>query len=95
MSKEIEKQFKKLGVKVLTGTKVESIDDDGSEVNVTVSKDGNSEELKADKVLQAIGFAPNVEGFGLDAAGVKLTERKAIGIDEQMRTNVAAHLRDR
>jgi dihydrolipoamide dehydrogenase len=88
VSKEIEKQYKKLGVKILTGTKVESIDDDGSTVTVTVSKDGKSEELKADKVLQAIGFAPNIEGFGLDATGVKVTERKAIGIDEYMRTNV-------
>ena len=88
VSKEIEKQFKKLGVRVLTNTKVDSIDDDGSEVNVTVSKNGNSEKLKADKVLQAIGFAPNVEGFGLDAAGVKVTEGKAIGIDGRMRTNV-------
>jgi dihydrolipoamide dehydrogenase len=88
VSKEIEKQFKKLGVKILTGTKVESIKDDGSQVTVTVSKDGKTEELKADKVLQAIGFAPNVEGFGLDATGVKLTDRKAIGIDDYMRTNV-------
>jgi dihydrolipoamide dehydrogenase len=88
VSKEIEKQYKKLGVKILTGTKVESIDDDGSQVTVTVSKDGKSEELKADKVLQAIGFAPNIEGFGLDATGVNVTERKAIGIDEYMRTNV-------
>jgi dihydrolipoamide dehydrogenase len=90
VSKEIEKQFKKLGVKILTGTKVESIKDDEAEgsVTVTVSKDGKTEELKADKVLQAIGFAPNVEGYGLDVAGVKLTERKAIGIDDYMRTNV-------
>ena len=91
VSKEIEKQYKKLGVKILTGTKVESIQDDGAEgsqVIVTVSKDGKAEELKADKVLQAIGFGPNVEGFGLEAAGVALTERKAIGIDEYMRTNV-------
>jgi len=88
VSKEIEKQFKKLGVKILTGTKVESIDDDGKQVTVTVSKDGKSEELKADKVLQAIGFSPNVEGYGLDAAGVNLTDRKAIGIDDYMRTNV-------
>jgi dihydrolipoamide dehydrogenase len=88
VSKEIEKQFKKLGVKVLTNTKVESIQDDGSTVSVRVSKDGKSDELKADKVLQAIGFAPNVEGYGLEAAGVKLTERKAIGVDEYMRTNV-------
>ncbi|MGA7051609.1 MAG: FAD-dependent oxidoreductase, partial [Mycobacterium sp.] len=91
VSKEIEKQFKKLGVKVLTGTKVESISDsgsDGSGVTVTVSKDGQSQELKAEKVLQAIGFAPNVEGYGLEKAGVRLTERKAIGIDDYMRTNV-------
>ncbi|MGK2881943.1 MAG: dihydrolipoyl dehydrogenase [Mycobacterium sp.] len=88
ISKEIEKQYKKLGVKILTGTKVESIEDDGSTVTVTVSKDGKSSELKADKVLQAIGFAPNVEGFGLDKAGVQLTDRKAIGIDDYMRTNV-------
>ncbi|SBS76916.1 Dihydrolipoyl dehydrogenase [uncultured Mycobacterium sp.] len=88
VSKEIEKQYKKLGVKILTGTKVESITDDGSTVTVTVSKDGKTEELKTEKVLQAIGFAPNVEGFGLEATGVALTDRKAIGIDDYMRTNV-------
>ncbi len=88
VSKEIEKQYKKLGVKILTGTKVESINDDGSQVTVTVSKDGKSEELKTDKVLQAIGFAPNVDGFGLDRAGVTLTDRKAIGVDDYLRTNV-------
>jgi len=88
VSKELEKQFKKLGVKILTETKVESITDSGSVVTVTVSKDGQSQELKADKVLQAIGFAPNVEGFGLDKAGVALTDRKAIGVTDYMRTNV-------
>ena len=88
VSKEIEKQYKKLGVKILTGTKVESIHDDGSVVTVNVSKDGVAQELKADKVLQAIGFGPNVEGFGLEATGVALTDRKAIAIDDHMRTNV-------
>jgi dihydrolipoamide dehydrogenase len=88
VSKEIEKQYKKLGVKILTGTKVESIVDDGSAVTVTVSKDGKAEEIKTQKVLQAIGFAPNVDGFGLDKLGVALTDRKAIGITEYMRTNV-------
>ncbi|UXA14260.1 dihydrolipoyl dehydrogenase [Mycobacterium sp. SMC-8] len=88
VSKEIEKQYKKLGVKILTGTKVESIEDEGGQVTVKVSKNDKSDELKADKVLQAIGFAPNVEGFGLDKAGVELTDRKAIGIDDYMRTNV-------
>lgn len=88
VSKEIEKQYKKLGVKILTGTKVESITDSGSQVTVKVSKDGQETELVADKVLQAIGFAPNVEGFGLENTGVALTDRGAIAIDERMRTNV-------
>ena len=89
VSKEIEKQYKKLGVKILTGTKVESITDDGAKVTVAVSKDGKTDEIvEADKVLQAIGFAPNVEGFGLEKTGVKLTDRKAIAIDDYMHTNV-------
>lgn len=87
-SKEIEKAFKKLGIKILTGTKVESITDNGSEVTVSVSKDGKTEDLKAEKVLQAIGFAPNVECYGLDKAGVGLTDRKAIGITDYMQTSV-------
>ena len=88
VSKEIEKQYKKLGVEIRTGTKVESISDDGAAVTVVVSKDGTTEELKADKVMQAIGFAPNVEGFGLETTGVALTERNAIAIDDFMHTNV-------
>jgi dihydrolipoamide dehydrogenase len=88
VSKEIEKQYKKLGVKILTGTKVESINDTGSSVTVKISKDGKSEELKADKVMQAIGFVPNVEGFDLEKTGVQLTDRGGIAIDDYMRTNV-------
>ena len=91
VSKEIEKQFKKLGVKIRTGTKVESITDDGSVVSVVVSKDGQTETLQADKVLQAIGFAPNVDGYGLEAAGVALTERRAIGVSEYLQTS-APHI---
>ncbi|MFV0495927.1 dihydrolipoyl dehydrogenase [Mycobacterium sp.] len=95
VSKEIEKQFKKSGVKILTGTKVESITDTGgsggSAVTVVVSKDGQTQELKAGKVLQAIGFAPNVEGYGLDRAGVALTDRNAIGITDYMQTS-AEHI---
>ena len=88
ISKEIEKQFKKLGVKIRTGTKVESITDEGSSVKVVVSKDGKTEELVADKVMQSIGFVPNVETIGLDKAGVALNDRKAIEIDEYMHTSV-------
>jgi dihydrolipoamide dehydrogenase len=91
VSKELLKHYKKLGVRVLLSTKVESIDDSGDtgdKVKVTVSKDGKQEVIETDKVLQAIGFAPRVEGFGLEAVGVQLTDRGAIAIDEVGRTNV-------
>src|SRR3954453_595217 len=90
VSKELARHYKKLGVTVLTGTKVETIDDSGDKVKVTVSpaKGGDSKVLEADKVLQAIGFAPRTEGYGLESTGVKLTERGAIDIDDYMKTNV-------
>ncbi len=88
VSKELLKQYKKLGVNVLLSTKVESIDDSGDQVKVTVSKDGKEEVLETDKVLQAIGFAPRVEGYGLEEAGIKLTDRGAIEVDARGRTNV-------
>jgi dihydrolipoamide dehydrogenase len=90
VSKELLKHYKKLGVNVMLSTKVESIDDSGDKVKVTVSpaKGGDQQVIETDKVLQAIGFAPRVEGFGLDAAGVKLTDRGAVDIDEYGRTNV-------
>ena len=90
VSAELAKAYKKLGVTVLAGTKVETIDDSGAKVKVTVSptKGGDSRVLEADKVLQAIGFAPNVSGYGLENTGVKLSDRGAIEIDDYMRTNV-------
>jgi dihydrolipoamide dehydrogenase len=98
VSKELLKHYRKLGVKVLLGTKVESISDAGAEsgekVKVTVSKvstgsttERESETLEADKVLQAIGFAPRLEGYGLEALGVA-TERGAVVVDDHCRTNV-------
>ncbi|MGA8988394.1 dihydrolipoyl dehydrogenase, partial [Aeromicrobium sp.] len=88
VSKELLKQYKKLGVNVLLSTKVESIDDSGDQVKVTVSKDGKEEVLETDKVLQAIGFAPRIEGYGLEEAGIKLTDRGAIDVDARGRTNI-------
>jgi len=89
VSKEITKQYKNYGVDILTSTKVESVVDNGSSVTVSYTgKDGQPASIEADKVLMSVGFAPNVEGFGLDKTGVKLTERGAIDIDDHMRTNV-------
>lgn len=90
ISAELAKAYKKLGIKVLTSTKVEGIEDTGSGVKVTVSpaKGGDQEVLEADKFLSAIGFAARTEGYGLENTGVELTERGAIAIDEYMATNV-------
>jgi dihydrolipoamide dehydrogenase len=88
VSKELGKRYKKLGVEVLTSTKVEKIDDSGDQVTVTVSDAKGTRDLQADKVVQAIGFQPRVEGYGLDKTGVELTERGAIRIDDRMRTSV-------
>ncbi|MCK9872045.1 dihydrolipoyl dehydrogenase [Nocardiopsis dassonvillei] len=88
VSKELGRAYKKLGVKVMTSTRVESVEDTGEGVRVTVSSDGEEQTLEADKLLQAIGFAPNVEGYGLEKTGVELTDRGAIGIDSRGRTNV-------
>ncbi|SDT42993.1 dihydrolipoyl dehydrogenase [Microlunatus soli] len=90
ISAELAKAYKKLGVTVLTGTKVETIDDSGDKVKVTVSPaaGGDQQVLEADKVLQAIGFAARTEGYGLEATGVALTDRGAIQIDDYCRTSV-------
>ncbi|MCX4661120.1 dihydrolipoyl dehydrogenase [Streptomyces uncialis] len=89
VSAELARQYRKLGIDVLTSTRVDSIDESGPQVRVTVTgKDGAQQVLTADKVLQAIGFQPNVTGYGLDAAGVRVTERGAIDVDGRCRTSV-------
>ncbi len=88
-SKALAKEYKKLGIKLLTGTRVQSVTDNGDSVTVTYTdaKDKGGE-LTVDKVLMSVGFAPRVEGFGLEKTGVELTDRGAIAIDDYMRTNV-------
>ncbi|GAB3419715.1 dihydrolipoyl dehydrogenase family protein [Flindersiella endophytica] len=88
VSAELAKRYRRLGISVLTSTRVEAIDDSGSSVRVTVSSKDGQQVLEADKVLQAIGFQPRVEGYGLENTGVELTERGAIAVDGRCRTNV-------
>ncbi|MCO5997079.1 dihydrolipoyl dehydrogenase [Actinoallomurus rhizosphaericola] len=88
VSKELARRYRKLGIDVLTSTRVEGIDESGDKVRVTVSKDGQQQVIEADKVLQAIGFQPNVDGYGLEKTGVRLTERGAIDVDGRCRTSV-------
>ncbi len=89
ISKELEKQYVKLGVKIRTSTGVDSIEEDANGVTVNVSTDGKKEQLRADMVMQSLGWRPRTENYGLDKTGVKLSERGWIDVDGFMRTNVS------
>ena len=90
VSKELLKHYKKLGVKVMLSTAVKKVEDTGSGVRVTVAPAAGGEEqvLEAGKFLAAFGFAPRLEGYGLENTGVATTDRGAIAVDGRGRTNV-------
>jgi dihydrolipoamide dehydrogenase len=90
VSKEIARQYKNYGIDILTSTKVETVVDSGDSVTVTYTdnKSGAQGSIEADKVLMSIGFAPRIDGFGLENTGVAVSDRGAIEIDDHMRTNV-------
>jgi dihydrolipoamide dehydrogenase len=87
---EVDKAFRKSGIKLMVSTRTEKVEVTGEGVRVTVKnlKDDKVETLTADKVLMAIGVRPNTDAVGLEAAGVKLDQRGFIEIDEVMRTSV-------
>jgi dihydrolipoamide dehydrogenase len=84
----VEKSYRKRGMTVLTGTKLEQAEIGKEGVKLTVkTPKGETQTIEAERVLSAIGRAPLVEDIGLDAAGVKLDEKGFIKIDRQMKTN--------
>jgi dihydrolipoamide dehydrogenase len=88
VSAELARRYRRLGINILTSTRVEAINDSGSSVKVMVTTGGQRQTLEAGKVLQAIGFQPRVEGYGLENTGVRLTDRGAIDVDSRCRTSV-------
>jgi dihydrolipoamide dehydrogenase len=89
VSKELEKEFKKRGIKTMVGHKVESVEATGTGVAVRVSAGGKETALEAEQALVAIGFRPNSKGLGLEEIGVRINERGFIEINEKMQTNLA------
>ncbi len=87
ISKVVERNFKKLKIKIHTSTKVESLKKTKTGVEVTVSAKGKSEVLKADKALMAIGIQGNVENLNLEGIGVK-NDYGFINVNEWYETNV-------
>ncbi|MCC6146752.1 MAG: dihydrolipoyl dehydrogenase [Anaerolineaceae bacterium] len=86
-SAELARAFKKRRIGMLTGTRVLSVEATGSGVRVKVSGEDGEQTLEAEQALVAIGFKPNTVGIGLDKAGVQLSERGFVKIDERMATN--------
>ena len=72
VSKALEANFKKSGMGIYTSTKVDKAEVVGGEVVVTIEKDGEKKELRAAKVLSAIGVSGNVQGIGLEEVGVEV-----------------------
>jgi dihydrolipoamide dehydrogenase len=85
---ELEKAFKKAGIKSLTGHRVEKIETTDKGVKVTVSEGENKKTIEAEQALVAIGFKPNSADMGLAEVGVELDKRGFVQIDDRMSTNV-------
>jgi glutathione reductase (NADPH) len=81
----VAEELEKRGVKVILATQHTAIEKTASGL---VSRFANGHDVESDAVMWALGREPYVEGLGLEAAGVKLTEKGSVAVDEYSRTNV-------
>jgi dihydrolipoamide dehydrogenase len=86
VSAELARAFKKRKIDVVTGAKIGGAKVAKSGVTMTIEAGGQKRSLEVERVLVATGRAPNVEDIGLKEAGVQLTERGFIKINERMET---------
>lgn len=88
ISKQLERSFRKNGVKVMTSSSVESVDTTGDLCHVTVKdiNKGKITEIDCEVVLSAVGVITNLEGLGLEEYGVEV-ERTKVVVDDFYRTN--------
>ena len=89
VSKTLERSFKKIKMKVMTESSVESVDTTGEVCKVTKTKKG-VEVIDAEIVLSAVGVTTNIEGIGLEEVGIK-TEKGKVLVDEYYKTNVEGY----
>jgi dihydrolipoamide dehydrogenase len=84
----VEKAYRKRGMEIMTGARLESADVGAKGVKLSVKdKDGKTKTVEVERALVAVGRAPIIDDIGLDTAGVK-TENGFIKVDDQLRTNV-------
>ncbi|NML23361.1 dihydrolipoyl dehydrogenase [Pseudoflavitalea sp. G-6-1-2] len=87
VSKELEKNFKKQGIEVMTNAEVTSVDTSGNGVKATIKTANGDVVLEADVVLSAVGVTANIENIGLETLGIK-TEKGRVAVDKYYQTNV-------
>ena len=90
ISKQLQRSFKKSGIKVMTNSSVEKVNvtDNGCEVMVKTKK--GEEIINTDVVLSAVGITPNIQNIGLEDVGIK-TENGRLVVDEYYNTNISGY----
>ena len=90
ISKQMERSFKKSGIKVMTSAEVTSVDTSGKGVKATVKTKKGEEALEADVVLSAVGIKTNIENIGLETVGIA-TDRDKILVNDFYQTNIPGY----
>jgi dihydrolipoamide dehydrogenase len=88
ISKELEKNFKKQGINIMTNSEVTSVDTSGEGVKAKIKTRDGEMILEADVLLSAVGITANIENIGLEELGIKV-EKGRIVVDANQQTNVA------
>lgn len=87
VSKQLERSFKKMGMKVMTSSSVESVDASGDLCRVKIKTPKGEQEVEAEIVLSAVGIMPNLENLGLEELKIE-TEKGKVKVDAYYRTSV-------
>ncbi|WP_179335163.1 dihydrolipoyl dehydrogenase [Winogradskyella costae] len=90
VSKQLERSFKKSGIKIMTSAEVTSVDTSGSGVKATVKTKKGEEVLEADIVLSAVGIKSNIENIGLEDVGIAV-DRDKILVNDFYQTNIPGY----
>jgi len=87
VSKQLERSFKKQGMKIKTNASVESVDTSGKGCVVTVKTKKGEEKIECDVVLSAVGIETNIEGIGLEDVGIA-TDKGKVLVNDFYQTNI-------
>lgn len=90
VSKELSKNFKKAGIKVMTESSVEAVDTKGSGCVVTVKTKKGEEKIECDVVLSAVGIEANIENIGLEDVGI-VTDKGKVLVNDFYQTNIPGY----